>query len=169
MFVATYVSNRTQWWALIPGVTLVFLSGMIIVEAFIPQVSEALGGVLVLGGVGVSFLVVYLANRANWWALIPAGVMMTLAVVSVMGNLYGDRYETGGVFFLGLGLTFLLVALLPNPQGSMKWAYIPAVILGIMGVLLLATAAPLVNYFWPIALILVGAVLFVRTLLSRNS
>jgi hypothetical protein len=70
-------------------------------------------------------------------------------------------HETSGFFFLGLGLTFLLVAVL----ASMSWAYIPGVILLVMGSLLGTSLAGSLNYVWPAALILAGLVLiyqFVR-------
>ena len=58
-------------------------------------------------------------------------MLITLGIVAALTDMYGAR-ETGGFFFLGLGLTFLLVAVL----ASMQWAYIPGVILLLMGVAL---------------------------------
>jgi purine-cytosine permease-like protein len=67
-----------------------------------------------------------------------------------------DIPQTGGIFFLGLGLTFLLLAVL----ASLQWAYIPGVILLVMGVLLgYSQFTGLLNYVWPAALILVGLLL----------
>ena len=70
--------------------------------------------------------------------------------------------ETGGFFFLGLGLTFLLVAVL----AAMQWACIPGVILLLMGAALGYTSMNgALNYVWPAALILMGLLLifqFVR-------
>ena len=84
--------------------------------------------------------------------------MITLGIVAALTDLYGAR-ETGGIFFLGLGLTFLLVAVLT----SMQWAYIPGVILLLMGAVLDYTAtAGALNYAWPAALILMGLLLIVQ-------
>lgn len=122
-----------------------------------------MGGSFVLGGIGLAFLFVYLANREFWWALIPAGVMMTLAVVVGLSSVF-QGVETGGIFFLGLGLTFAIVALLPNPHGQMKWAFIPAAILGSIGLLLLLVWTAAINYLWAIGLILVGIFLLLRAI-----
>jgi len=143
-----------EWWALIPGFALIGVGA----SAVLPG---RWSGLYSLGFLGISFLAVYLSNRQRWWAIIPAGVLITLGITAVLTDTYGAR-ETGGFFFLGLGLTFLLVAVL----ASMQWAYIPGVILLLMGVVLGYTpVSGVLNYVWPAALILMGLLLisqFVR-------
>jgi hypothetical protein len=68
------------------------------------------------------------------------------------------------MFFLGLGITFALVAILPGTEGQMRWAWIPAAILGLMGLLILIAAEELINYIWPSALIFAGLLLIGRSL-----
>jgi hypothetical protein len=132
-------------------------------NAFLPGFSESsLNGAVILGGIALSFLLVYLAERGNWWAIIPAGIMITLAIVSVVAD-NTTGIETGGVFFLGLGFTFLLVAVLPTPYGQMRWAWIPAGILGLFGIVLLASRQDLINYIWPSASMLAGIFLIIRS------
>jgi len=80
-----------------------------------------------------------------------------------------QRVETGGIFFIGLGLTFALVGLLPAPRGRMRWAFIPALVLLVMGLLIFAAAEQFINYLWPVALILVGLYLVFRTFRPRPS
>jgi hypothetical protein len=139
---------RGEWWALIPGFALIGVGASII----LPGEWSGFG---FLGFLGISFLGIYLSDRQRWWAIIPGGVLITLGVIAALSNLYGAR-ETGGFFFLGLGLTFLLVAVL----ASMQWAYIPAAVLLLMGVALGYTPlAGAFNYVWPLALILVGLLL----------
>ncbi len=70
----------------------------------------------------------------------------------------------GGVFFLGLGLTFVLVGLLPSPQGKMGWAFIPAAVLLVMGIVLIGAFTALTNYVWALALIAIGIWLLLRAL-----
>ncbi len=77
--------------------------------------------------------------------------------------------QTGGVFFLGLGLTFALVALLPSAAGRMTWAWIPAGILAVMGLLLMATSGNLIDYLWPLIIIAAGGFLIIRNVLGRPS
>ncbi len=164
-FLSVFVRDRLMWWALIPGLTLLGLAGLLTLQQFAPAQAEAWGGSLFLGAIGLAFLVVYAANRQFWWALIPGGVLITLGVVAGLDRLAG--FETGGVFFLGLGLTFAAVALVPTPQGQMRWAFIPAAVLAIMGLLLLVGFTTAINYIWPVALILAGLLLLTRALRRR--
>jgi len=145
---------RGEWWTLIPGFALIGVGVSIVLPG-------RWLGLAFLGFLGISFLVIYLSNRQRWWAIIPGGVLITLGIVAVLADIYGAR-ETGGIFFLGLGLTFLLVAVL----ASMQWAYIPGVILLLMGAELGYTSMTgALNYVWPATLILMGLLLifqFVR-------
>lgn len=171
-FLYAYVSNRANWWALIPGIILLALTALVALGVTAPALAEAWGGPLFLGGIGLSFWAVYLANREHWWAIIPGGVLLTLAVVASMETVFQrteQRVETGGLFFVGLGLTFALVGLLPAPRGRMRWAFIPALVLLLMGLLVFAAAEQLINYLWPVALILVGLYLVFRTFRPRPS
>ena len=165
-FLFVYINDRTNWWGLIPGFTLLGVAALLFLDYFSPQLADALGGSLVLGGVGIAFLAVYLADRRNWWAIIPMGVMLTLTAVTALDQL--GVVASGGIFFLGLGLTFILVALLPSPAGRMTWAWIPAVALLVMGFLLTASASNLIVYIFPLALIVGGGYLFYRALRPGN-
>jgi hypothetical protein len=166
-FMSVFVANRQNWWSLIPGITLLAIGVIIFLDQVSPGATEVFGGAIVLGGIGLAFLVVYLINRSNWWALIPAGVMFTLvAVVILEQTLTG--IETGGIFFLGLGLTFVLVAILPSPEGQMRWALIPGGILLIMGIFLTAALTQAINIVWPLALILVGLYFVLRAFMARG-
>ncbi len=165
IFLAEYLGKgRSAWWTLIPGVTLLGLAGAALSGALLPQYDDWLGGVVFLGAIALAFLLVYLADRAQWWAIIPFGVMMTLAVVSVVdeGPLRMGRIDSGSIFFIGLGLTFLLVAILPTKVGKMTWAYIPGAILLVMGLFVLAARTDLLVIVGPAALIVVGLALVVR-------
>ena len=166
-FISLYRQNRANWWALIPGFTLFGVGAQIAIDRLFPQVSDILGGLFILGFAGLGFLVIYLLDRENWWAIIPGGVLLTLGVVSAMDEAL-PGVGTGGVFFLGLGGTFALVALVPTRSGSMKWAWIPAGILLVMGALILATAENMMAYIGPVALILVGGYLILRTFVRRE-
>jgi hypothetical protein len=68
---------------------------------------------------------------------------------------------------MGLGLTFGLLAILPTPQGRMKWALIPAGVLMVMGLLITASAADLLQFIGPVVLILVGLYLLFRVFKPR--
>ena len=121
-----------------------------------------------MGGIALSFLVIYGLERDTWWALIPGGVMLTMALVTSLDE-FAPNIETGGVFFLGLGATFGALALTNTKLGQLRWAWIPAVVLVIIGVFMLATTVNLFAFITPAALVLVGAYLIWRTIATRNN
>jgi hypothetical protein len=166
-FVSIVAQNRANWWALIPAFILFGIAFQILFGVIAPGLRSILGGGLVLGGLGLGFIIIYLLNREHWWAIIPAGVMFTLAVVTILGN-SNPELDTGAAFFFGLGATFALVALAPSPSGPMLWAWAPAGILLLMGIFVLFSALDLMAYLFPLALILAGGYLIVRTFAPRT-
>ena len=155
-----YFTDRSgRWWAIIPGGVLSALALLILASTYFEDYS----GAIVLGGIGLTFFIVYMSNPAErWWALIPGGVLTTLAGMTIAAERFGE-FQTAGFFFLGLSLTFLLVALLAH----MQWAYWPAGVLGVMGLLGLGSLLNFVNYFWAAALIAIGGFLIVRYFTRR--
>lgn len=147
------------WWAAFPGFILAGLGVLIL----LPESLDEIGGAIFLGAIGLSFWAVYLTGRERWWAIIPGGVLFTLAIVSALPEQIFGGVDTGGVFFLGLALTFLLVALLAN----MRWAYWPAGALGVFGMFLFfQSEAFLLSYIAAGALILAGVYIVLRSLRS---
>lgn len=160
-FVALYLGNRQQWWPIIPGLTLVGI-GLLILLSMTGLDENWLPSILFLS-IGAAFLVVYATRpAANWWAIIPAGVMGSLAMVVISGEL------GGAVIMLGLAATFGLVYL----QGALRslhqqfwWALIPAGVLGVIGLFLLAGEVEQlawVGRLWPVVLILIGVGVLLR-------
>jgi hypothetical protein len=165
-FLAVFASGRANWWAVIPGFVLLGLASVMVISRVAPGLEEV-GGALFLGSIALSFWVVYLVERENWWAVIPAGVLSTLSFITLLSQ-FGLDMELGGIFFLGLAATFALVYFLPNPQGPMRWAAIPAVVLGVMGFLLLIAMSQLINWLWPLALIAGGGFLVLRAVMRNQ-
>ena len=169
---AIYLNNHANWWALIPGIILIDLGVLVGLNVILPGFSSIWFGALFLAGIGLAFWAVYLNNRAFWWAVIPGGVLFTLALVTLLSNTI-PGIETGGIFFLGLGATFALVAVLPAGEDvqphSLRWAFIPAIVMVIMGLFLTATNGSVINFIWPVVLILGGVYLVYLTLVSRRT
>lgn len=69
--------------------------------------------------------------------------MLTLGTISVLDEVSG--VENGGVLFLGLGLTFILLTILPGGS-SRSWAFIPGVILLVFGAILGTPLAGFTQY-----------------------
>lgn len=154
IFLFWFFSDRSRWWAAIPGFTL---AGMAASTLLLDKLGW--GGLAFLGGIGVGFWAVYLRRPEQWWAIIPGGVLLTLGVTSVMSDAYG-AIDSGGVFFVGLGLTFVLVALL----AKMKWAYIPAAVLLLLGFFLGTPFIGVMEYVWVGVLLVSGVILVVSAI-----
>jgi len=157
IFLFWYISDRSRWWAAIPGFTL---AGLAASNLFIGR--DGLGGLALLGGIGVGFWAVYFRRTDQWWAIIPGGVLITLGISSALTEVFRIT-DTGGVFFVGLGFTFLLVALLAR----MKWAYIPAALLLILGFFLGAPFSGILEYAWIGILLLAGLLLVINAMRSK--
>ena len=164
-FLYQFLTDRAQWWPLIPGLGALGIALLILWGQYAPEPIQEWGAVFFMGGLSLAFWIVYFSNRENWWAIIPGGALLTLAAVIFVSSTLGG-FEVGGVFFLGMGLTFVLVALLPTPEGRMTWALIPAIVLLVMGALITAAAAEMIAYIWPAALILAGLFVLIRAFTS---
>ena len=167
-FISYYLENRVHWWALIPGITLLSVAVAALTSYLPTRIGEALGGLVVLGGIGFSFVLIYLVNRDFWWAVIPAGVLITLGVVSVLDS-GGFGIDTGGIFFVGIGLTFLVVALLPGYRDQLKWAYFPALATLIVGSIIMATSSQMFGFVWPAIVIVIGGVMIWLAIIAGRS
>jgi hypothetical protein len=168
-FLLVFATSRANWWAAIPGLTLVGLAGLIGMGTVFPRMAERLGGPFFLGCIGLSFWVIYFTVRENWWAIIPAGTLSTLALIALLAS-ESNGWAMGALLFLGLAATFGLIYLLPTPQGRMRWAIYPSGILGAMGMLLLIGAAgSLINIFLALALIGGGAYLVMRAVRTQET
>jgi len=156
VFLFVYIFDRKNWWALIPALTLLGLGATILLDALNIPFAETISGAILFLAIGLSFWLIYINNSSNWWAIIPGGVLWSLAAVTLMPE---GTWISRGIFFLGLGLTFLLVYLLPKPEGRMKWALYPAVALFLVGLLASIGASNLIKFIWPVVLLAGGVVL----------
>lgn len=158
VFLWIFFAKKEQWWAIIPGLTLLGLSfsGLESLLNILPGSNWS--GAVFLGCIGLAFWLVYLRRQDQWWAIIPGGVLVTLAAVAGFENLLG---ESEVIFFLGLAGTFALVGILPS-QVDTRWAFIPAAILAVLGVALFAPFRSAMLIIWPGALIVLGVYILFR-------
>jgi len=145
--------RQANWWAAFPGFTLLGIA----VTSFLPDSIDEFGGFVFFAGISAAFWWVYFTDKARWWAIIPAGVLLTLGLVSTADE-FG--FDGGGLFFIGIGLTFALVAILPGGR-ERTWALVPAVILILFGAFVVSSIG-IANYAGPAALILIGGYLVFR-------
>jgi len=112
---------------------------------------------LAAAGLGLTFLAVFLTRRNHWWALIPTGAFLGMAVWAFVG----PRFPVLGwhpvpVMFC-VGLSFFAIYLSAIQKRRMRWcvlvgALVVAAALAWLLALLLARWLAL----WPLALVVVG-------------
>lgn len=114
-----------------------------------------LAGAAFLGFAALAFWLIYSTPRpgSSPWALIPAGVLATLAVVAGVDSLF-PRWNSGAVFTLGMTAVFTAVYLLPKERGGGRWALWPALAWGFITLLANDPAGGVPP--WLIPLLLIG-------------
>jgi hypothetical protein len=161
-FLSVFLSDRQHWWALFPAFGLLVGGVILFLDNALPGVAGAYGGAVALGGIGLAFLLIFLANFDHWWALIPAGVLFSLAAMFVLG------FESGGIFLIGLGLTFGVLGFVPTEHGRMRWAFIPALVLLLLGGFITLLSYNLFALLWPLGLIAAGVVIIYFVIKTRR-
>jgi hypothetical protein len=78
---------------------------------------------LILGAVGLVFLVTYASDRQQWWALIPGLVISGIAVAVFLAEQdIVEGYVVSAIILAGVGLPFLLIFITDRRHW---WALIP--------------------------------------------
>lgn len=164
VFLIVFLLNSDNWWALIPGLVLIALGIIIFMDASVTGGVNQWGGAIFLGFLGLAFFLIYFSHTDHWWSVIPGGVLLTLAGITLIP---GEDKIVGAVFFLGVALTFALVYILPKPAGRLKWALYPTGILLLVGLLVLLGAVNLTKYILPLALLILGGFVLYRAVVKK--
>lgn len=161
VFLLVFIINTNDWWALIPGFVLIGIGTIIFMGQSFSPVLDRVGGTIFLTFLGLPFLLIFFTHPEDWWALIPGGVLLTIAAVNLVSLL---SKWSGAIFFFGLAITFGLIYVLPKPAGRLKWALYPAGILFVVGILELFDLANVMRYVLPLALLVGGGYVLYRAL-----
>lgn len=124
----------------------------------------SLGGFAFLASIGLVFALVYREDPNQWWAVIPAGALFSLAATALVDGMGRAAGGGGPVFLLGLAATFFVLTRLPHH--AQPWAVYPAAVLAV-----LAVVGPLTGGSWavPVLLIVIGAWMLLRPEDARAS
>lgn len=165
-FYDLYEQNREQWWFGLVALIFGGLAASSALDLLVPPIGRAIGGAVFLGAIGAGFILVYRREASNWWALIPAGVMFTLALITILDELpFMSGFDSGGILFIGIGLTFMALTQIPGAAGeSLSWAYFPAIPLLILGGLLLLGSSTAWPFIWPVFIIGLGVYFLYQSL-----
>ncbi len=168
-FFIVYLNNRTRTWALLVAYILFVLSIAPAMASFGGDVPAYFGTIFLLA-VAVPFFVIYFrSGEQNWWAIIPAGVMTTLAIIATLGIAgWIKDSQTGGIsnaiMMGGLAVTFAVVWM----RHAKPWAKIVTIILAILAIGSVFFAS-YTEIFWPVAIILAGGYLLYTALRPKTA
>jgi hypothetical protein len=168
IFLYFFWINRQQWWALIPGFTTLGLAALILIAEYGPQDWDEWAAALFLASIALSFLVIYILNREHWWAIIPGGVLLSVAALVGLSSITSGDELIVAVFFFGIALTFGVLAFLPSPAGRMRWALIPGGVMLVMSIIFLAIAVQGFKFVWPAAIVILGLYVLYRALFRQS-
>ncbi len=167
IFMRVLFENRlANWWAAIPGMTLIGLGALMLLAGLNVKPDEILPAVF-MGCIGAGFLIVYLLDRQRWWAIIPGGAVLSIAIMLLFTN---TEPWPAVILFGGLAVSFGLVAITAQPpEHSRAWAWYPAVAMVALAFIVAATASPLPGVIWPILLIGAGLALVAWTFFAKRA
>lgn len=161
-FLYIYLKNKERWWALIPAYALLLVGLIISLDELLVSGDKFIAPGI-LGGIGLPFLYVYLRNRDNWWALIPAYALLAIGTLVLLLDF---RLLTGLVIpafiMLAIAIPFFFVYLLNRER---KWALIPGAITAVLGLGFLV-GTEFGKFATPAVLVLAGIWLLVRVLIK---
>ncbi len=167
IFLATFIADRGQWWALIPGCILLGVA-LLLVNSQNELIPAQQAGALFLLSIGLPFLLIYLVDRRMWWALIPGGVLTVLALITFLIGRELSGQVIAAIVLFGLAAVFALVRLATRASPYMGWATWVAVILAVIGVLVLITGPQAAALVGPAILIGLGLFLLARAYWPRQ-
>jgi hypothetical protein len=163
-FLAIFLRDRKQWWALIPAYI------MLVIGAMLPMIEGHVlaGGFIatyVLTVIALPFVLVFVLDTERWWALIPAYVLMA---VGVMVWLIDAAVLTGvgipAYIAFAIAIPFFVVFVRNHRE---RWPLIPALIGAGTGLVFLV-AETFARYIVPAALIIVGGGLLLLQFTRRG-
>ena len=126
--VLLFAIGGAAWWATRGRLPLgARIALFAVIGAFAIPSAGRFAGVAALGYPALAFGLVYVASRRSWWALLPAGVLGSVALVAGSEALF-PGWNPAPLLFLGFAATFTTLYLLPKGQGGQRWALAPALL-----------------------------------------
>ena len=159
-----YLTDRSDLTLLIPAYVL-WAVALLVAFTTLDVLRDEFTATYILAAIVLPFLVVFLRDRAQWWALIPAyvllavGLMVGLIAAGVLTELLIPAY----VMF-AIAIPFLVVFAL-NPK--QWWPLIPGGIMAVIGLAFLVAEAA-VEYVGPVALVVVGVWILARQFIRKG-
>ena len=128
-FVSYITSGFKEWGWLFPAG--IFGGLAVTVALATNNVNNAAVGSPIFFGLLIPFVAAYLTDRTrNWWALIPGGIMLFLAMTTLLVDNVGGEW-VGSLFLFLIALSFFVVYL---NNHSRTWALLVAYIMFVLSI-----------------------------------
>jgi hypothetical protein len=159
-----YLADRSDWAMLLTTYVLLAIALLIALVTMGFLRDEAVAG-YVLTAIALPFLGVYVRDRALWWALIPAYVLLAIGVMVVLEGLgvLDDLLVPAYVLF-SIAIPFFVVF---ARDRRLWWALIPGGVLAVIGLSFLI-AEDAVLYLGPALLLIAGIWILARVFARRE-
>jgi hypothetical protein len=129
---ALFFGDRSNWLLLIPTYIMLFIA-VIGAIAILDIIDGDLLGAFVLVLIAAPFLVIYLKNKNNWWAIIPSFILFAIALMLFLTSVNVLSDDLIGPFVLfSIAIPFLVVYF-RNKENW--WALIPAYTMIVIGIM----------------------------------
>jgi hypothetical protein len=128
-----------------------------------------LAGIVIFAAIGLPFLFTYFTSADRWWAVIPAGILLTMGIVTAIVLLPGipmgefDPRFANAIIFAGMAGTFAVVWL----RHHKPWGMILTLISALIAVFSIFFNTP--NGFWGLFVIAAGIYLIYNALRPKTA
>lgn len=171
VLIAAHFLYKKELWTLIAGSCGVFIGSAIYIGESQVLPDEIIGAILFVI-IALLFFNALRAGRKNWWALIPGGFCLIIAVHIFLDTMWWIPDEYHGIaFFIGGGVIFGIIYFLRDETYKLDWAKYPAIILFSIGGLILLTADfsnTFSRFLFPVIIIGAGALLVYHATKKRK-
>ena len=159
-----YLSDRADWPMLL-STYIAWAITLLVVLVTLNILRDEAVAFYVLLAIALPFAAVFYRDRRQWWALIPAYVMLVVAVmIGLIGLGVLDDMLVPAYIMLAIALPFFVVYARDRKQW---WFLIPGGVLAVVGLAFLISEAA-IEYIGALVLILVGVVLLARVFTRKE-
>jgi hypothetical protein len=150
--------GRGKPWAAFLGYFVAVAATVIALDESHLLLISRLSGQTMLGALGLGFWALYIADHKRRWAVLTGGGLLSTAAATTLDELFRRAGDIpAGVFFLGMGVTFALLYLLPTGREERPtWPLYAALGLILIGFLIIASSTSIVSFLSAGALIAAG-------------
>jgi hypothetical protein len=157
-----YLTDRSDWGMLLASYVL-WAIAVLVALAISEVLHDEAVAFYVLLVIALPFFAVYWRDRTLWWALIPAYVLLAIAVmIGLIGLGVLDDLLVPAYVLLAIALPFFVIYVRDRRYW---WPLIPGGILAVMGFAFLVAGAA---YIGALVLVLIGLGLLVRAFVRRE-